>query len=321
MMDEFELIARYFAPLQGEGTDLIVGQGDDGAVICAGSRRLVVVVDTLVAGVHFPLSAPPHAIGYRAGAVNLSDLAAMGSMPRWATLALTVPMADADWLAAFSSGLSAALQPDATRLIGGDTTRGPLTVTVQLIGELGGDPLTRAGAQSGDLVCVSGTLGDACAGLAVHADAPVAGDEQSSREWLVQRFYYPQPRLALGLVLRELAHAAIDISDGLLADLGHIARSSGCAAEIDVDAIPLSAAQLAVCGREQALRNALTGGDDYELAFTVPPAAIAALRQRTTDIGVKVTVIGRIQAGSGVHCRSGGVAIPAMVMGGYQHFS
>ncbi len=321
-MDEFELIARYFAPLQGEGDDLVVGQGDDGAVIAAGSSRLVVVVDTLVAGVHFPLSSPPHAIGYRAGAVNLSDLAAMGSSPRWATLALTLPEADPHWLAEFSSGLAAALQPAATRLIGGDTTRGSLTVTVQLIGLLDGEPLTRAGAQPGDLICVSGTLGDACAGLAVHAEPPAVGSEQMSRDWLVQRFYYPQPRLALGQVLRDLAHAAIDISDGLLADLGHIARSSACAAEIDLDAVPLSAAHLAVCGREQALRNALTGGDDYELVFTLPPSALAALRQQAVELCVDITVIGRIETGSGLHSRAAsGAATAVLAASGYRHFS
>lgn len=317
-MDEFELIARYFAPLEGEGDDLVVGTGDDGAVVAVSTNRLVVVVDTLVAGVHFPLATPPHAIGYRAAAVNLSDLAAMGSSPRWATLALTLPQADEHWLAGFSSGLAEALQSAATRLIGGDTTRGPLTVTVQLIGMLDGEPLTRKGAQPGDLLCVSGTLGDACAGLALHAEPP--GDPQ--RDWLVRRFFYPQPRLALGRALVGLAHAAIDVSDGLLADVGHIMRGSACAAEIDVDALPLSPAQLSVCGREQAQAHALTGGDDYELAFTVPPAALAAVRRQARELGVDMTVIGRVQAGSGVVCRdAGGLARAAIAANGYRHFS
>lgn len=315
-MDEFALIARYFAPLADAGADVVVGIGDDGAVVAHRGGELVVVVDTLVEGVHFPAGLAPAAIGHRAAAVNLSDIAAMGAVPRWATLALTLPQADPVWLAAFSQGLGAALASADVALVGGDTTRGPLTVTVQIIGVLEQPALTRGGAQAGDLIAVSGTLGDAAAGLALWATPP--GD--ADRDWLVQRFCHPTPRLALGRALAVCAHAAIDVSDGLLADIGHILEASGCAGEIDLPALPLSAALRRHCGSEQALHHALGGGDDYELAFTLPPAALPALSAAADRAAF--TVIGRVVAGSGLRCLDAeGRVMPRDMATGYRHFS
>lgn len=315
-MDEFELIARYFLPLQGEDPDLLVGNGDDGAVFKLGAERVVVVVDTLVAGVHFPAHISARDIGYRAGAVNLSDIAAMGARPRYATLALTLPEAAPAWLAAFSTGLGEALKAAGTRLIGGDTTRGPLTITLQIIGCIDGAPLTRSGAREGDLVCVSGTLGDACAGLALCAEPPA----NSNQRWLVERFLRPSARLKLGQALNPLVHAAIDISDGLLADLGHVMQASACRAELNVAALPLSDALLETVGRARAIEYALSGGDDYELAFAIPPAALTAASAMAAEMGLALTVIGRVLSGSGVAALdSNGVDIhPAR--SGYRHF-
>lgn len=317
-MDEFELIARYFTPLGAGGPAGEVGIGDDGAVLdLPVGERLVVVVDTLVEGVHFPPALAPADLGYRAVAVNLSDIAAMGAVPRYATLALTLPAAGADWLAAFSGGLRDALATAGTRLVGGDTTRGPLTITVQILGGLCGPALRRAGAVAGDLVCVSGTVGDAAAGLALVGTRPA--DPHAA--WLLARFTRPTPRLALGQALRPLAHAAIDVSDGLVADLGHIMAASGCGAEIELDALPLSAALLEHCGPEQAQQHALAGGDDYELACAVPPAALAAVQAAAAACGVALHVIGRVVDGRGVVCRDAGGRVVALPRRGYRHFT
>ena len=315
-MDEFELIAHYFLPLQGDDPDLLVGNGDDGAVFKLGAERVVVVVDTLVSGVHFPAHISARDIGYRAGAVNLSDIAAMGAWPRYATLALTLPEAAPAWLAAFSAGLGEALKPAGTRLIGGDTTRGSLTITLQIIGCINGPPLTRSGARAGDLICVSGTLGDACAGLALCAEPPAS----SNQRWLIERFLRPSARLELGQALNSLAHAAIDISDGLLADLGHVMQASGCRAELDVAALPLSDALIETVGRARAIEYALTGGDDYELAFAFPPTALTTVCTVAAEMGLALTVCGRVLPGSGVAALDSNGQHIELAHSGYRHF-
>ncbi len=316
-MDEFDLITRYFKPLEITSPELLLGIGDDAAVIAVPpAAQLVVAVDTLVAGVHFPVGLRSDAIGHRLAAVNLSDLAAMGALPRFATLALTLPELDEGWLAGFAAGLGRALQAAGVSLIGGDTTRGPLTLTLQLLGFVSGEPLTRRGARSGDVIAVSGTLGDARAGLDLALAAPAAQDD----DVLLARFLWPTPRLALGAALRPLASAAIDVSDGLLADLGHIMAQSGCRALVDVERLPLSATLLASVGLSTARRFALTGGDDYELALCIPATQLVAAQQAAADAGVVLTVIGEVVSGTGVQCRDSNGRDVTPASAGYRHF-
>lgn len=268
-MDEFALIEKVLKPIAGSRDDVVLGIGDDGAVVQPSpGEELVVVADTIVAGVHFPPELAAADIGYRAVAVNLSDIAAMGAEPRWATLALTIPDSEESWLREFARGLHDALAAVEVALIGGDTTRGPLTVTVQIIGSVPrGKALTRDGARPGDTIYVSGTLGDAAAGLAILQRG---GPKTAAEQVLVSRFKRPTPRIALGQALRGIATSCIDISDGLLADLQHIAHRSGCGARIHADLLPLGPELLAGTDARSALHWAAAGGDDYELCFTIP---------------------------------------------------
>ncbi len=310
-MDEFALIDHYFRRRGGDGVAL--GVGDDGAILVPpAGREIVVVVDTLVAGVHFPPDTAPADVGWRALAVNLSDIAAMGAEPAWMTLALTLPEADERWLDGFCEGLFELADRYRVALVGGDTTSGPLTVTVQLLGHLPtGTRLLRSGARAGDRVFVSGTLGDAAAGLR-EAGSQAARDDD--RRYLLRRFLRPEPRVELGRALAGRASAAIDVSDGLVADLRHVCESSRVSAEIEVERLPLSPALLAVAGPEEALSLALAGGDDYELCFTLPPGSEPPAED--------VTAIGRIgpgDEGRGVRVLEAGRQRPAAA-GGYRHF-
>jgi thiamine-monophosphate kinase len=318
-VDEFSLIYDLIAPAAGARSDVVLGIGDDGALLRPpGDDVLVAVVDTLVEGVHFPVGFPPEDLGYRAVAVNFSDLAAMGAEPRWITLALTMPRADAGWLQAFMGGLRAACAPTGTALVGGDMTRGPLCVTVQALGSVpAGLALTRSGARPGDRIYVSGCLGDAAAGLAVLLDTAV---DRASETCLVERFARPTPRLALGRALRGLATACIDVSDGLVGDIAHVARASGCAALLDIDAIPLSAALMAGRWSSGQRRDfALAGGDDYELCFTLPPD-VGDARSPAWPSGVPVTRIGEMHPGppAVLGRDASGRVVP--LGSGYRHF-
>ncbi len=315
-MDEFELIGRYFAPLGRSGGDVIRGIGDDAAIVqLPPGQRLVVAVDTLVEGRHFPPDIAPEALGYRAAAVNLSDLAAMAAQPRYALLALTMPTAEHAWLSAFARGFAAALSGADCVLIGGDTTRGPLTVTVQVLGTVADHALTRDAAQPGDLVLVSGTLGDARAALDVMDRV---GDADA--DFLRARFERPTPRLALATALAPWVHAAIDVSDGLVQDLGHIAAASAVGLEIELAKLPLSESLSRTVDAAQALVYAATGGDDYELAFTVAAAQLDRVLATAASAGERVSVIGRVCEGSGVRCfgADGRQVVPAQP--GYRHF-
>ncbi len=307
-MDEFELIAHYFSrDRAGEG--VIVGVGDDGAVIAPDQgRRLVAVVDTLVADTHFPAGLDATDIGYRAVAVNLSDMAAMGARPRWMTLALTIPEADAAWLEGFAVGLYAAAAEHGVKLVGGDTTSGEcLVISVQVLGDVDPDRvLLRSGARSGDTIFVTGTLGDAAAGLEML-------ERGASESFLVSRFLRPTARVAYGQALAGRAHAAIDISDGLCADLGKLLTASGVGAEIRLEALPLSAALKTAMGSETAQQHALTGGDDYELCFT------ASLENLPEPGGLAVTAIGTVTAEKGLRCLLNGKPVTVRE-GGYAHF-
>jgi len=313
---EFELIARYFErPCRD--ADVLLGIGDDAAIVRA-AGALAVAVDTLVAGVHFPNGSPPAAIGYRALAVNLSDMAAMAAEPRWCTLALTVPDADEAWIGAFANGLLGLADRFEVALIGGDLTRGPLTVSVQVIGCIGvAGALTRAGGHVGDDVYVTGTLGDAAAGLALLNDDDAAGDPATTA--LRERFLQPTPRVAAGRALAGLASAAIDVSDGLLADLGHICAASGCGAVVDAERLPVSAEMLALFPPNVAEAYALGGGDDYELCFTAAPAQAASIEAALAAVGCPAHRIGQLVAGAGVECRRDGESFEPAVAG-YTHF-
>lgn len=317
---EFDLIAQYFTGLTPGRDDIRLGIGDDAALVSVPpGHDLVIATDTLVAGVHLPLDTDPAAIGHKALAVNLSDLAAMGADPAWALLALTLPEADEAWLAAFAEGFGRLARESGIALIGGDTTRGPLTVTVTVHGRVPeGQALTRSGAGPGDAIYVSGGLGAAAAALALRDAAADPDAFQACRS----RLDYPEPRLALGRALRGLANAAIDISDGLLADLGHLCRASGVGAEIDVDAVPRHSALTQLVTDDDAAWYdwPLAGGDDYELCFTVPDAALSRIAALAESTGVALTRIGAVTPGEDLVCRHADGSAFRPGAGGYQHF-
>lgn len=317
-MNEFELIRHHFAAARcAQGGDgVVLGIGDDCALLALpAGEQLAVSTDTLVAGVHFPEPCDAFLLGQRALAVSASDLAAMGATPQAFTLALTLPNADEVWLAEFARGLQLMAQNCSLALVGGDTTRGPLSLTLTVFGRVpAGDALLRSGAQVGDLLCVGGELGDAAGALPLVLGQRDAQD--GIREALLARYWSPQPQLALGQALRGLATSALDISDGLLADCGHIAKASQVALQIELEQVPLSAPLLAFAGEEQARLCALGGGDDYRLAFTLPPARLAQLQADWPE----VRVIGRVQAGAGVQLLDAAGQPIDPPTGGYQHF-
>jgi thiamine-monophosphate kinase len=311
--DEFQLIERYFNRTLTD-PDVVLGIGDDAAVLHV-AGDLAVAVDTLVAGVHFPLAMPAAAVGHRALAVNLSDMAAMGAAPRWCTLALTLPEADETWLAGFTQGLFDLARVFQVSLVGGDLTRGPLTVSLQLLGSLAATgALTRGGARPGDALYVTGTLGDAAGGLALLQEVAVVG----AQDPLLNRFLWPRPRVAAGMALTGMARACIDVSDGLLADLGHVCAASGCRGIIEMERLPLSEDLVARHGTDRARQLALSGGDDYELLFSA--AAEHAAAELSVRLGVPVPRIGWLQPGAGTAVTLDGVPV-TVGRGGYSHFS
>jgi len=291
-----------------------LGIGDDCALLdLPPGEQLAVSTDTLVAGVHFPTVCDPCLLGQRSLAVAASDLAAMGAHAIGFTLALTLPDVGPDWLAAFADGLSRMAERCRMSLIGGDTTRGPLSITVTVFGRVpAGQALRRSGARPGDLLCVGGVLGKAAGALPLVLGEREAPAEQA--EPLLAHYWSPLPQLDLGLRLRGLATSALDISDGLLADCGHIAKASRVALEVNQAQVPVSPALEAFLGREAAVRAALTGGDDYVLVFTLPPEALSALA------GAGVHVIGRVCEGQGVILRDPQGQDITPVQRGYQHF-
>jgi len=322
-MGEFALIEEIRRRCAVPRADVILGIGDDAALLQprAGSE-LAVSTDTLVAGVHFPAGTAPFDIGWKSLAVNLSDLAAMGAEPAWALLALSLPAADADWLAGFCDGFAALARQHGIALVGGDTTRGPLTITVTVHGFAPpGAALRRDGARAGDRILVSGIPGEAAAGLTcllgsalLHAAGPV------DRDYLLERLQRPIPRDALGLALRGIASAAIDISDGLRQDLGHIAARSGLGAVIVTDRLPHSEALQRAGDADQRLRWQLAGGDDYELCIAVPPARVAAAQAAAADCGTVLTDIGAFEEGDGVRIVDAAGADVALPRSGWEHF-
>lgn len=300
-LDEFEVIQRYFAGLTAPRRDIIRGIGDDAAVLdLPPDHELVAATDTLVAGVHFSEGAAPFDIGFKALAVNLSDMAAMAGEPKWATLALTLPRADAAWLEAFARGFADLAARHEVGLVGGDLTRGPLTVTVQILGVVPrGRALYRGTARPGDRIYVTGELGSA--GLALAASGKAAIDGADIPAFCIERLHRPEPRVGIGRCLRGLASAAIDISDGLLGDLQHVVQSSGVGAEVELAKLPMCSTLRAVRDADARWRIALCAGDDYELCFTIPPGRGAELSRALEGVDPRVTEIGCITAGRGIH--------------------
>lgn len=321
-LSEFEIIERFFRRAGGRA-DVRVGVGDDGAIVrVPPGRELVIATDTIVDGVHFPEGMDAADIGYRALAVNLSDLAAMGAEPAWASLALTLPANDQDWLQGFATGFFELADLHGVQLIGGDTTRGPLSATVTIHGFVEqGQALLRAGARAGDLIVISGTLGDAAAGLAELAvEAGRAAIDPAIAAVLKSRFRRPTPRLQLGRLLRSCAHAAIDISDGFAADLGHILTSSGVGATVQIGDLPLSAELRQAVGDRCAADIALNGGDDYELCATIPVEAWEPLRSWAENTGMRLSCVGHIESTAGLRLIAGDGSQVIHHSSGYRHF-
>lgn len=318
MASEFELIARHF---DRPARNAALGVGDDAALLRPTSgMELAVSADMLVSGRHFLPDADPVQLGHKALAVNLSDLAAMGATPRWALLSLALPEADEAWLAGFARGFFALAERHGVDLIGGDTTRGPLNLSVTILGEVpAGQALRRDGARAGDDVWVSGELGGAALGL-----RHLIGDivlEAAEAVACLARLHAPEPRVAIGLALAGVAHSAIDISDGLLGDLGHILERSGLGAEIELAAVPAAPAVAARLPGAGALDCLLAGGDDYELCFTAAPDRRGAIQAAGAATGIPVSRIGRLVAEPGLIIRRPDGGRLDMEVTGFDHFA
>lgn len=293
-MKEFDLIGRYFTEQVVRRKDVVLGIGDDCAIVSPDERHhIAITTDTLVAGVHFPKNTAPRAIGHKAIAVNLSDLAAMGAEPNWISLALTLPDSNEEWLSEFCAGVFELAEYYNVQLIGGDTTQGPLTVTVTAQGSIPKDKhLSRSGAKAGDWLYLTGDVGDAALALKFLNNEV---DVQSIfHEQILTKLDYPKPRVLAGQALREYASSAIDVSDGVISDLGHICKASNVGANLVLDSLPLSKAMLDSLPQEDAVKLALTGGDDYELLFTVSEDNKVGMETAMSNAGVKVTCIGQL---------------------------
>jgi thiamine-monophosphate kinase len=288
-LTEFALIRRFFTH---RASGAVLGVGDDAAIVrVRPGYELIISTDMLVAGRHFAAGADPEKLGHKSLAVNLSDIAAMGAQPRWATLALALPRADARWLAAFSRGFMRLARRHGVDLVGGDTTRGPLAICVQIAGEVpSGRALRRDGARTGDDIWVSGTLGDAALALAAGRLRLAPRERQA----LETRLDAPTPRIGLGMALRGVARSAIDVSDGLVADLGHICERSRVGAVVELASIPVSAVFKRHFDRSAARAALLSGGDDYELCFTAGRARRGAIARVARRVRLRLSRIGRI---------------------------
>ncbi|SNT00145.1 thiamine-phosphate kinase [Noviherbaspirillum humi] len=320
MPSEFDLIARHFTRPPRDAARVPLGVGDDCALVApAAGMQLAISSDMLVEGRHFFAQADPALLGHKCLAVNLSDLAAMGARPLGFTLALALPAADDDWLRAFAGGMLALADAHDCDLIGGDTTRGPLNICITIFGEVPtGQALRRDAARSGDDIWISGTLGDArlaLAGYRREIELDAASLQRAGR-----RMHVPMPRVALGQALRGIAHAAIDISDGLVGDLGHILERSGVGACIDADALP-AGPELAAHPSELRRPFALAGGDDYELCFTAPASARESVLAAAAECGTPVTRVGRIDAAPGLRLVDRNGAPLSLQLASFDHFA
>lgn len=324
---EFRLIDRIRERTAQGREDVKLGIGDDAAVVAVpAGQELAIAIDTMVEGVHFPHGTWAADIGWKSLAVNLSDLAAMGASPAWALLALTLPSQPAEQLREFidgyAEGFAQLAQPHRLALIGGDTTRGPLTVSVAVHGFVPPQKaLTRSGARPGDVVLVTGTLGDAAGGLRLLQRGARIDEGDGRAAYLIERLHRPTPRLSAGLALRERASACIDVSDGLLADLGHLCEESGTGAEIEATLLPRSPMLMASFDEPTVRDLALAGGDDYELCFTVPPSLVADVQSDLARLGCGATRIGRMVEGSGVRVRGADGQWLEATPRGWDHFA
>jgi len=317
---EFSLIRKFFYRKLKARKHVSIGIGDDCALTnVPDGQQLAITVDTLVKGIHFLPSTLPEDLAAKAVAVNLSDLAAMGAEPAWMTLALTIPDTDEEWLSLFNKSLFEYADFYGIQLIGGDTTRGPLTITIQAMGFVPpkAAPL-RSGAKAGDVIFVTGSIGDAGLGLSIITGDHKAKNEESA-QFLKQRYNKPTPRVALGLAIRKIASSAIDLSDGLAGDLSHILDSSNVGAVIELESIPLSDALLSECDFEQAIHHALSSGDDYELCFTVPDDKLEKLEKALKSTGCPYKQVGRITGGNGITYTQEGDKVD-LQLSGYTHF-
>jgi thiamine-monophosphate kinase len=319
-MKEFELIKRYFTEQVVKRKDVFLGIGDDCALVTPSERQnIAVTTDTLVSGVHFPVDTSPRAIGHKAIAVNLSDLAAMGAEPAWVSLAITLPEIDVQWVDEFCAGVFDLCEFYNVQLIGGDTTQGPLSITVTAQGLTPFDKhISRSGAKAGDWLYVTGQIGDASLALQ-HLQGKVTVPA-CYQEQVQKRLDFPKARILAGQALREYATSAIDLSDGLIADLGHICKSSGVGANIVLDALPISEALRETVDITDAYDTALIGGDDYELLFTVSEDNKVGMETALVNTGNVVTCIGQLNGSEKITTTLNNkpVAINAQ---GYQHFT
>ncbi len=319
-MKEFELIKHFFTKQAVKRKDVVRGIGDDCAVLSPiENQNIVVTTDTLVAGVHFPFETSPRAIGHKAVAVNLSDIAAMGAKPSWLSLAITLPNIDEAWLIEFCEGVFELCEFYNVELIGGDTTQGPLSITITAQGLTPeGNYLSRSGAKSGDWLYVTGELGDAA--LALQQITGKVEIESQFIDIIKNKLDYPKPRVLAGQTLREYASAAIDLSDGLIADLGHICQASNVGANIVLDALPLSTIMRDSLLADDAITLALSGGDDYELLFTVNEDNKVGMETAMSNAGTKVTCIGQLNASQTISTTLNNKPIPINTVG-FEHFS
>ncbi|MGX2040141.1 thiamine-phosphate kinase [Methylocaldum sp. MU1018] len=316
-LGEFELIRRFFTDQSVKHRSTVLGVGDDCALLhVEGNRTLAITADTLVEGVHFLPGVDPETLGHKALAVNLSDLAAMGAEPRWVTLALTLPRCDENWLRNFARGFFALAERYGVELVGGDTTRGPLAITVQALGLTPCDhALRRSGARPGDLIYLTGELGAAGLGLKIRRGQTDIGDQTA-----IAHLERPEPRVDIGRKLGGLATSCIDVSDGLAADLGHILKASGVGAALAWERLPLPDGVRRYVAETGDWPMPLSAGDDYELCFTVPPAHRDELEHRLATAGSACASIGRIETRAGLRLFKDGRSIE-LSLNGYQHFS
>ncbi len=318
-LSEFDLIREYFSKSSNRD-DVILGVGDDCALLLPpAGMELAITTDTLVKGVHFSRGDDPESLGYKSLAVNLSDLAAMGADPAWVTLALTLPNSDSEWLKAFSRGFLSLATKHNVSLIGGDTTRGPLSISVTAHGFVKpGSAIRRSGAKAGDKIYVTGTLGDA--GLALLARQGKCSIETGLAA-IEKRLDRPQPRLEVGCAVRDIASAAIDISDGLISDLGHICEKSNVGARVFLQQIPISNQINAYLRQDGNWATVIAAGDDYELCITIPQQNELQLEQIKADLDCDLVMIGEIVSGSGVTCVQADGTVLEDTNSGYQHFT
>jgi len=319
-MKEFDIIKRFFTEQVVKRKDVVLGIGDDCALIQTSERNnIAVTTDTLVAGVHFPLATPARAIGHKSIAVSLSDLAAMGAEPTWVSLALTLPEVDEVWLGEFCAGIFELCEYYNVQLIGGDTTQGPLSITVTAQGLTPVDKhISRSGAKAGDWLYVTGEIGDAA--LALQTLEGKVQVEQVFKDQILTKLDYPKPRVLAGQALREYATSAIDLSDGLIADLAHICKASSVGANIVLDDLPISTILNDTLGHENAVNLALSGGDDYELLFTVAEDNKVGMETTLANSGIKITCIGQLNGSESITTTFNSVPVP-ISSAGFEHFS